>query len=308
MSDGFRRFLPGLALAVFSLACGQSPGTKATPAADAESEPPPDAKAPVTARPDLGADRAEPPAPQPDAGAASDLAAAAPDLGAMPTPDAAAAPAAVLIFTRATGYVHASKGAAAMAVKKALMPLGVTATISEDPALFTPEKLAPFGAVILIDSTDRPFGDPGTPAIEALVAFVRGGRGLVGVHAASSAYENTPAFVGLVGGHFKEHPGGVRLGRCAPEGGHPSAVKLPATFTLVDEFYVFDSYRNDNLVDLRCDALGSPTKLPIAWHRAEGAGRVFYSALGHSADEFEDKRILDDHLIPGVMWALGSPP
>jgi type 1 glutamine amidotransferase len=305
MSDGFRRFLPGLALAVFSLACGQATAPKTTAAADAASEPPPDAAAPVTAKPDLGPDRADPPGSQPDAAAGVDLAAVAPDLGAMAAPDAAGAPAAVLIFTRATGYVHASKGAAAMAVKKALMPLGVTATISEDPALFTPDKLAPFGAVILIDSTDRPFGDPGTAAIEALVAFVRGGRGLVGVHAASSAYENAPAFVSLVGGHFKEHPGSVRLGRCAPEGTHPSAAKLPATFTLVDEFYVFDNYRNDNLVDLRCDALGSPTKLPIAWHRTEGSGRVFYSALGHSADEFEDKRILDDHLIPGVMWALG---
>jgi len=306
MSDGFRRFLPGLALAVFSLACGHSPGAEAPVVGDADPEPAaPDAAPPVTARPDLGADRADPPVASPEAGV--DLAVPAPDLGA-PSGDAAAAPAAVLIYTRATGYVHASKGAAAMAVKKALAPLGVNATLSEDPALFTAEKLAPFGAVILIDSTDRPFGDPGTAAIDALVTFVRGGRGLVGVHAASSAYENSPAFMSLVGGHFKDHPGGVRLGRCAPEGSHPAATKLPATFTLEDEFYVFDTYRMDNLVDLRCDALGSPTKLPIAWHRTEGSGRVFYSALGHSAEEFADKRILDDHLIPGVMWALGGGP
>jgi type 1 glutamine amidotransferase len=304
MSDGFRRFFPGLALVVFALACSQPPAAK-PPAADADPEVVPDA-APVTVKPDAAADRGDPPAPSPDGGgpAGPDLAMAAPDLAAA-APDAAAAPAAVLVYTRATGYVHASKGAMAMALKRVLAPLGVTATISEDQTLFTPEKLAAFGAVVLVSSTDRPFGDPGTAAIEALNAFVRGGRGLAGVHAASSAYENAPAFVGLVGGHFKEHPGGVRLGRCQPEGTHPSVTKLPATLSTVDEFYVFDNYRADNIVDLRCDALGSPTKLPIAWHRTEGQGRVFYSALGHDAKEWEDKRILEDHVVPGVLWALG---
>jgi hypothetical protein len=305
MSDGFRRFLPGLALAVFSLACGQAaaPQTGAVEA-DAGSEPMVDVGAPAMVKPDAAAaDRADPVVTDV---AGADLPAAA-DLATVPA-DVAAAPAAILIYTRATGYVHASKGAAAMALQKALAPLGVQATISEDPALFSADKLAPFGGVVLVDSTDRPFGDPGTAAIDALVSFVRGGRGLTGIHAASSAYESSPAFLALIGGHFKEHPGGVRLGRCAPEGTHPAAAKLPATFTLVDEFYVFDTYRADNLVDLRCDALNGGTRLPIAWHRTEGSGRIFYSALGHSADEFADKRILDDHLIPGILWSIGRGP
>src|SRR6185436_620217 len=227
-----------------------------------------------------------------------------------PSPDAGPAPvpAAVLIYTRADDFVHDSRTAAAMAIKKALAPLGVTATISEDPALISTEKLAPLGAVILIDNTGKPFGNPGTAAIEALGAFVRGGRGLAGIHAASSGYDGVPGYIGLVGGHFKEHPGGVRLGHCQPMGDFPSVAKLPATFSLVDEFYVFDQYRNDNLVDLRCDALGSATKLPIAWHRQEEKGRVFYTALGHGAEEWADPHVLDDHVIPGILWALGRAP
>src|SRR5688572_19023695 len=135
MSDGFRRFLPGLALAVFSLACGQAAAPKTEPVqADASAEPVADA-APAVVKPDAAADRSvSAPALAPDGGGSTaDLAPAA-DLGTV-APDAAPAPAAVLLYTRATGYVHASTGAAAMALKNALAPLGVAATISQDPAL-----------------------------------------------------------------------------------------------------------------------------------------------------------------------------
>jgi type 1 glutamine amidotransferase len=300
MSAGPGRF--SIALAVAVLACSEPHGS-APPPAGPEPDAAPPAPSPDAAVPrDLAADQAadaSPPQPVPDAEAAPDLAAAV---------DVPAAPAAILIYTRADAFVHDSRGAAAMAIKKALAPLGITATISEDPALITAEKLAPLGGVVLIDNTGKPFGDPGTAGIAALGAFVRGGRGLVGIHAASSGYDGVPAYIGLIGGHFNEHPGGVRLGHCQPMGNFPSVAKLPATFSLVDEFYVFDQYNAANLVDLRCDALGSPTKLPIAWHRQEGQGRVFYTALGHGAEEWADPKVLDDHVIPGILWALNRMP
>jgi type 1 glutamine amidotransferase len=300
MSDGFRRFSTLLALA--TLACGQAPEAPPAPAPDAEGPAPVADAAAADRAPGPAADSAS----TPDLGPSPDLAAGAE--AAPPDPDAASGPAAVLIYTRADAFVHDSRGAAAMAIKKALAPLGVTATISEDPGLISTEKLAPLAGVVLIDNTGKPFGDPGTAAIAALGAFVRGGHGLVGIHAASSGYDGVPAYIGLIGGHFNEHPGGVRLGHCQPMGTFASVAKLPPTFALVDEFYVFDQYNDANLVDLRCDALGSPTKLPIAWHRQEGQGRVFYTALGHGAEEWADPKILDDHVIPGILWALNRGP
>jgi type 1 glutamine amidotransferase len=302
VSDGFRPIFLGLAASFLLVACGQTPPSgAASPDAGEPAGPDP------APRPDAAAsDRASEPAGLPDA-AAPDRGLAdvlATDLASPASADAAPSPASILIFTRATAFVHETRGAAAMAIKKALLPFGVTATISEDPALISAEKLAPLGAVVLIDTTGKPFGDPGTAGIDALAAFVRGGRGLVGIHAASSGNETSPTYVGLIGGDFKEHPGSVRLGHCQPQGNHPSVARLPPTFSLVDEFYVFDMYRNDNLVDLRCDALGSATKLPIAWHRQEGQGRVFYTALGHGAEEWSDPHVLDDHVIPGILWTL----
>jgi type 1 glutamine amidotransferase len=292
-------------VALLALGCAQKSGTP--PPAPPEDEV--DAAAPV-----VTADAAPRPVERdtaplaPVVSPASD-AAPAPDLAGPPADTApSTGPAAILIYTRADAFVHDTRGTAAMAIKKALAPLGITATISEDPALITTEKLAPLAGLVLIDNTGNPLGNPGTAAIAALGAFVRGGGGLTGIHAATSGYDGVPAYIGLLGGHFKEHPGGVRLGHCQPMGTFPSVAKLPATFPLVDEFYVFDQYNEANLVDLRCDALGSPTKLPIAWHRQEGQGRVFYSALGHNAEEWSDPKIVDDHVIPGILWSLNRLP
>ena len=216
-----------------------------------------------------------------------------------------AAPATALLFTRATGFVHGSIGPAAVALRRVLGTAGVTAEISDEPAVFTPAALARFGVVVMISTTGRPLGDPGTAAVDALAAYVRGGRGLVGVHAASNGHEDNDTYVSLMGGDFREHPGNVRQARCYPETSHPAVARLPMSFEITDEFYLFNKYRMDNLVVLRCDAFGSTQKLPIAWHRQEGAGRVFYTGLGHATEEWSDRRVLDDHVVPGILWALG---
>jgi type 1 glutamine amidotransferase len=303
LSHDFRRFPLFSLAALAALACGQPTGP-AGPGSDADPDPAPPAA--DAARSDRGAaDRAAPASP--DAGAPESPAPTADDDAGAPeaAPPDAAGPARVLLFTRATGYVHESKGAAAMAIQRALTAFAVEATISEDPVLIQRSRLDEFAAVVLIDTTGTPFGDPGTSAIDDLAAYVRGGRGLVGIHAASNGHETSPVYVGLIGGDFTEHPGGVRMGRCYPEGSHPSVARLPPSFGLVDEFYLFRMFRPDNVVDLRCDALGSAQKIPIAWHRAEGQGRVFFTALGHNADEWTDRRIVEDHVIPGILWTLG---
>jgi uncharacterized protein len=288
------------------LACGQNdPPTGRAADPDAAAETAPDAALP---RPDTGSDRTAPPADLASvntADAATPAADTAPPApGDAAPPDGAAGPATVLLFHRATGYVHESKGAAALAIQRGLAAFDVMGIISEDPVAVTVAKLASYRAVVLIDTTGKPFGDPGSDIIDELVAWVRAGGGLVGIHAASNGHETNPAYVGLIGGDFTEHPGGVRMGRCQPEGMHPSVVRLPAMFTLTDEFYQFQNFRPDNIVDLRCDALTGNQKLPIAWHRDEGAGRVFFTALGHSADEWNDRRIVADHVIPGILWTI----
>ena len=213
----------------------------------------------------------------------------------------------VLIFTNSTGYRHVSIEAEAAAISAALKGQGFSPEVSADPAKFTPANLAGLRGIVLVSTTGKPLGDPGTEALAALDAFVQGGGALIGIHAASSTfYDPTGPYTRLVGGKFVEHPGSVRKDTCFPEGTHPAAAKLPPSFMTTDEIYVFSNYRADNQVVLRCAALTGNEKLPIAWVRNEGKGRVFNSALGHNADDFAPAAMLmTNHFLPGMLWALG---
>ena len=42
----------------------------------------------------------------------------------------------------------------------------------------------------------------------------------------------------------------------------------------------------------------------VAWTREHGAGRVFYTALGHEPDVWRDIRFRK-HLVGGIRWAAG---
>ncbi|PCJ83886.1 MAG: hypothetical protein COA52_18170 [Hyphomicrobiales bacterium] len=43
--------------------------------------------------------------------------------------------------------------------------------------------------------------------------------------------------------------------------------------------------------------------MPVVWKRAHGKGRVFYSALGHVAAEFENRE-MKTILQRGMAWAV----
>jgi hypothetical protein len=209
----------------------------------------------------------------------------------------------VLTLTRTTGYRHASIQPALAALRRAGAPLGLTVEATEDVGRFTAEGLAPYGAVVLLSTTGEPLG-PGGRGPDALVAYVRGGGGLVGIHAATDAYPKVDSYVRLLGGHFDGHPGDVRVARCGKEGRHPAVARLPSAFDVRDEFYLFRSFRPENQVVVRCTAVDGRTRIPVAWYREEGAGRVFYTTFGHTSESWADRRIVDDHLLPALRWAM----
>ena len=210
----------------------------------------------------------------------------------------------VLAFTRTTGYRHASIQPAVTALQRAGTPLGVSVETSEDVALFTTEGLAPYGAVILLSTTGEPLGLPGR-ATDALLIYVRRGGGLIAIHAATDAYANGDDYVRLLGGRFDGHPGDIRVASCRKDGRHPAVARLPATFEVRDEFYLFRSFRPDNQVVVRCLAVDGRTMIPVAWYRDEGAGRVFYTNFGHTNEIWTQRRLVEDHMIPALLWALG---
>jgi type 1 glutamine amidotransferase len=108
----------------------------------------------------------------------------------------------VLVLADSPGFTHSSIPLAARTIEELGRKTGAwSTTVTYDPAVITVENLGQFDA-ILLDSTVGAFLDEaGDQAVTesrraAFLAFVRGGKGLVGFHAASDAYHagqaNTP--------------------------------------------------------------------------------------------------------------------
>jgi hypothetical protein len=49
---------------------------------------------------------------------------------------------------------------------------------------------------------------------------------------------------------------------------------------------------------------GQPGDYPISWCKMAGQGRVFYTALGHREDVWENP-MYQKHILEGIRWALG---
>src|SRR5580658_10378092 len=200
----------------------------------------------------------------------------------------------VLIYTATTGFRHASIPAAASAIAAAataagldpvLSPADPTKMTTPVPADFATGALAPYGAVVLLATSGQPLGAPGTEQIQTLIDFVEGGGGLVAIEDASHCYDGdfppvSAPYIALIGADFNGHTG-FGPGTCATVGSHPTNAMLPATFPITDEVYYFKDAAADVQVVLQCENPGAAPR-PISWVRTQGAGRVFYTALGHA--------------------------
>jgi type 1 glutamine amidotransferase len=209
----------------------------------------------------------------------------------------------VLLYTKSTGFVHDSTVTAAAEIAKAATAAGLVPETSADPAKFaTAAALAEYGGVVLIATAGEPLGSPGTAQIKILIDWVHAGGGLVAIENANHSYDNNMDYVNLMGGDFNGHSG-LGPDYCYKEGDNPSVVKLPATIQVTDEIYYFTKFRMDNVVVLRC----ASDRRPISWVRQEGAGRFFYTALGHTKELWTNPPLVSGHVLPALLWTMGRP-
>ncbi len=210
----------------------------------------------------------------------------------------------ILVYTRTTAYRHDSVPAGVTALRT--LGFGVDAT--GDPAdLEAP--LDPYAAVVFLSTS----GEVLTEAARAgLRAYVEEGGGFAGVHAAACTEYDWPYYGELLGARFARHPA-YQPGKAVIEDrGHPATRHLPAVWEFTDEWYDFrESPRGAVHVLVSADESsydggGMGEDHPLAWCREQGAGRVFYTALGHASEAYQDPDFLA-HLRGGIGWAAGLP-
>ena len=230
----------------------------------------------------------------------------------------------ILVVTRCEGFVHKSipTGMAAlrlMGEKTGAYEVDETRELSD----FTPENLAQYDSVLLLSTTRL---DPNEAQRNALLSFVRSGKGIIGIHAATDNFYTWEAGAKMLGGLFCGHPwtAGCTVQIKLDEPDHPiNACFHGESFRIQDEIYQFkDPYSRENQriitsldmedPDTKAVKGGKPGLLQrtdgdfgITWVRREGDGRVFYCALGHNHAVFWNPAVLE-HYLAGIQYALGD--
>ncbi|MEY2849227.1 MAG: hypothetical protein RI885_1894 [Actinomycetota bacterium] len=215
----------------------------------------------------------------------------------------------VIVFTGARGYRHESTEAGALAVVQLAAIAGVEAEQTDDPAVFDDRTLAGVAAVVWMQTSGS--GNLDGPQRGAYERFTAREGGFAGVHAAADGERDWPLFSRLVGARFAGHPPGTRAATVLRHGSHPSIDTLPDRWHWTDEWYGFDRPPAGHRVLLALDLasiemgeLGMPDPHPLAWAGTVGAARVWYTALGHDAQAFEDPAFRS-HLWGGIASVVG---
>jgi type 1 glutamine amidotransferase len=214
----------------------------------------------------------------------------------------------VLVFTRTTGFRHASIDDGVAAIRRLGAANGFTVEATEDPTRIEEDALGRFQVVVFLSSTGEPL-DPTQQ--EALKRWVERGGGWVGVHAAADAMYDWPWYGDLVGAWFRRHPSVQRATVRITDRNHPSTRSLPAAWTRTDEWSDFrDNPRGRVRVLAVVDESsyqggGMGADHPVSWCHQPGRGRSWYTALGHTRESWSEPLFLA-HILGGIRWAAGD--
>lgn len=224
------------------------------------------------------------------------------------TPVAAGVPeaGAILVYTRTAKFRHDSIPVAVETLRTLAAETGLRTVHTEDASEFTPARLAGYRAVVFANTT----GDVLDEAQQsALQAYVESGGGFLGLHAAADTEYDWPWYGELIGAWFHKHPPGLQSARVTLHGGAQDGQQ----WTLRDEIY---NYRRNPRPWVQVLATVDEASYeggtmgadhPIAWCRAVGRGRSWYTGFGHEAAVFTDARVLA-LLRRGLAYSTGMTP
>jgi type 1 glutamine amidotransferase len=156
---------------------------------------------------------------------------------------------------------------------------------------------------------------------ENLMAYVKGGGGFVGIHAATDTFYEWKEYGEMMNGYFDGHPwmAGTQVNLFVEPGQekHPLAEMFGGErLEFKEEIYQFKAPYDSSKVHmlLRLDPEKSaPVKgakrqdndYGVSWARNWEKGRVFYSSLGHNHEMYWHPKVVR-HYLAGIQWAIGD--
>jgi uncharacterized protein len=181
------------------------------------------------------------------------------------------------------------------------------------------------GFRVRVEDTTEAFADPTLAQVSVIVpiltsakieknqldnlsAAVRGGVGLAGFHGGMcDAFRDAVEYQFMCGGQFVAHPGNIIDYRVNVVRRDDPVMQGIEDFDYRSEqYYMHVDPSNEVLATTRFSGEHAPwtngVVMPVVWKRRHGEGRVFYSALGHVAAEFEVAP-MRTILKRGMVWA-----
>jgi len=146
---------------------------------------------------------------------------------------------------------------------------------------------------------------------KALLDAVKSGTGIAGWHGGlGDSFRNNTEYQFMVGGQWVAHPGGVIDYRVNITDHSDPVTKGLSDFDMHSEQYYM--HIDPNVKVLATTTFGGQNAdwiegdvMPVAWKKYYGKGRVFYSSLGHVADDYKVPQALEIQKR-GILWACLS--
>ena len=197
------------------------------------------------------------------------------------------------------GEIHDHKGVGDVVepILRGMKELDVT-RVDNDLSVLEAPGLDPYSLIVFYYT----IGEISDAQKNGLLNWVAAGNGYVGIHSAADSFRGCPEYRAMVGGWFVTHPHYREYQVSIVDPEHPITQGLDE-FTVTDEQYITDY---DPRVNILASALWKGDKMPVAWTKPWGEGRVFYLALGHdpAACQHEQFAVL---LQRGCLWAATQP-
>jgi uncharacterized protein len=181
------------------------------------------------------------------------------------------------------------------------------------------------GFKVWVENSTEAFADPGLAGMSLIVpiytmskiekeelnnltAAIRGGVGLAGYHGGMcDAFREAVEYQFMCGGQWVAHPGNIidyRVNVVRPD--DPVMAGVRDFDYRSEQYYMHVDPSNEVLATTTFSGEHAwwtkGVVMPVVWKRRHGEGRVFYSSLGHVANEFEAPE-MRTILRRGMLWA-----
>ena len=179
----------------------------------------------------------------------------------------------VLLFTGGEIHNYQEIGDALEAGLKSYGRFNLT-RVANDLSYFTKADLSKFD-VILFEYT---VGTITEGQKRAIMNFVAGGKGFVGIHSTTDSFRGDPDWRAFMGAHFIGHPPYRDFQVSVTQPDHPIMQGFPVEFMARDEMYIMDY---DPRLNILCASYYKGKVVPVAYTKNWGDGRMYYHSFGH---------------------------